>query len=78
MMCYANVKLDNLPFLTSILGLRFGHLLEVGTFDMGLLGVAALVEGRLFAWKILATFNGFYGQPLSNVFFLVLSPLQHL
>ena len=33
------MRLDSLPFLTNILSLRFGHLLDVSTFDLGLLGV---------------------------------------
>ena len=66
-MCNANTRLDSLPSLTSRLDLRFGRFLNVGTFDLGFWAWLLLLKGG-FAWKILATFDGFCGQPLSNVF----------
>ena len=79
-MCYANVKLDNLPFLTCRLSLRFGHLLEVSSFDLGFLGVDAFVEGLLWPgllMKMLVTFGGFvWAAPLQCFcFFSLFFPL---
>ena len=73
-MCYANMKFDNLPSLTSSWNLRFGHFLDVGTFDLGLLGVDNFVEGLLWLgllMKMLTTFGGFVGSVSQNV---LLSP----
>ena len=44
-MCYANVKLDNLPFLTCRLSLRFGHWLDGSTFNLGFLGAGTFDLG---------------------------------
>ena len=65
-MCYANVKLDNLPFLTCRLSLRFGHWLDGSTFNLGFLGVDTFVEGLLWPGSLLRMLTTCGGQRISK------------